>query len=406
MSMNDRTTGNAAWQARLKKELKDNILAFWMTKTVDEQHGGFIGELSKDLVVRPDAEKSLVLTTRIVWTFATAYRTFGDERYLRTAERAYEYLIARFEDKKHGGYYWMVDAAGVPTNTKKQMYGQAFAIYALSEFYRATGRDEALAKAIALFDLLQQHSRDPLRLGYLEALSEDWQPVEFVDMSEGRQRNAIKTMNNHLHILEAFTNLYRAWPEPRMAAALKEMIEVTSERIVDPENAHFKLFFDREWTSMSDEISFGHDIEGSWLLMEAAEVLGDESLIPRTRELALRMAEATLEEGLDDDGGLLYEAEPHGLTNTMKSWWPQAEAVVGFYNAYQMSGDPKYAEAAERCWQFIEDHIVDREGGEWHFAVDRDRNPLAGPKVSAWKCPYHNARACFEMLERLAHDAG
>jgi cellobiose epimerase len=400
--MNSRTNEDAVWQAELEQELKDNILAFWMTHAVDDRQGGFIGEMSRDLAIREDAGKSLVLTARIVWTFSTAYRVYRDERYRRTAERAYDYLIAHYEDRRHGGYYWMVDAASKASNTKKQMYGQAFAIYALSEYHRAIGSEEALAKAIALFDLLQQHSRDRVLLGYLEALSEDWQPVEFVDMSEGRQRNALKTMNNHLHVLEAFTNLYRVWKEPRMAAALREMIEVMSDRIVDPENAHFKLYFDRDWTSMSDEISFGHDIEGSWLLMEAAEVLSDEEMIHRTRALATRMAEATLDEGLDEDGGLLYEAEPHGLTNTTKSWWVQAEAVVGFYNAYQMSGDEKYAEAARRSWRFITDYIVDRENGEWHIGVDRSRSPLAGPKVSAWKCPYHNARACFEMLERLS----
>lgn len=392
---------NQQWLASIKQELESNILGFWMKHTVDEKNGGFYGYISRDLTINPEAGKSLVLNTRILWTFASAYRITGNEHYLNIADRAYEYVSEHFVDPEYGGLYWMVDAAGQPAETKKQVYGQAFAIYAYSEYYRATGNESALQQAIDLFHTLERYSYDDQFMGYFEALTREWQETDDNSLSE-KDLNEKKSMNTHLHVMEGYTNLYRVWKSDELRSKLKELIEITIKHIINPVNAHFILFFNEQWNYKSEHISYGHDIEGSWLLVEAAEVLGDEALLSAAKESAIRMADATLNEGVDADGGLLNEAGPEGLLDTHKDWWPQAEAVVGFYNAYQMTGEEKYREAAVRSWAFIERFIVDKEHGEWHWSVNRDGSPSDNvQKVSPWKCPYHNGRACFEMIERL-----
>ncbi|MGN7359161.1 AGE family epimerase/isomerase [Paenibacillus sp. SAF-054] len=390
-----------AWRTRLNDELQGNILGFWMKHAPDDNHGGFFGVITTDLSVIPDADKSLVLNTRILWTFAAAYRLHGDDSYLVTAKRAYAYILRHFVDQEYGGLYWMLHADGTVSNDKKQVYGQAFAIYALSEYYRATQQEEALELAVSLFGMLEEHSYDPVHKGYVEALSREWLQTGDFSLSD-KDLNEKKSMNTHLHVLEAYTNLLRVWPEERLKHQLAELIEVTLSHIVHPDQSRFLLFFDEAWRSKSGHISYGHDIEGSWLLVEAAEVLGDAALLERVKHTAIAMAEHALKEGVDPDGGMVNEADAGGIVDDRKDWWPQAEAMVGFYNAYQMTGDRKFRDASLRSWQFIERSIIDHEHGEWFWNADREGRPNRDePKVSAWKCPYHNGRACMEMLERL-----
>jgi mannobiose 2-epimerase len=392
----------ASWKSDLEQELKDNILGFWMRNTIDEVHGGFLGEITPDLQVIEGAEKSLVLNTRILWTFSAAYRIYKNNEYLSIAERAYQYIVDYFIDKEYDGLFWMLKADGTPSEDKKQVYGQAFAIYALSEYHRATGHEEALKQAIHLFHVLEKYSYDKVYKGYFEALSRDWKVTDDLSLSD-KDLNEKKSMNTHLHVMEAYTNLLRVWPSDVLQDQLAELIEVTLDYIVDPVTSHFKLFFNEEWHVKSDHISYGHDIEGSWLLLEAAEVLGDAILLERTKKVAIAMAEATYAEGVDPDGGILNEASSGELLDTDKDWWPQAEAMVGFYNAFQMTGDAKFEQAAQHSWSFIQEYIIDHEHGEWFWSVNREGVPnLENSKVSAWKCPYHNGRACMEMLERLA----
>lgn len=389
------------WAEEIRQELTDNILGFWLQHAADPVNGGFIGEISQEMTRVSDADKSLVLNTRILWTFSAAYRQFKSEDYLDMADKAYQYIMSHFVDMRNGGLYWMLDAEGKPSSDKKQIYGQAFGIYALSEYYRATGKQQALYEAIELFQFMERQSRDPIHLGYVEALAADWTITDELSLSD-KDLNEKKSMNTHLHVLEGYTNLYRVWPSEQLKGALQQLIEITIKHIVDRETGHFKLFFDEQWVNKSDHISYGHDIEGSWLLHEAAEVLGDEHLLAEVKLIALKMAKATLEEGLDPDGGIPNEANPNGFIDTNKDWWPQAEAVVGFYNAYQLSGDSRYAVAASHSWHFIQTYLIDRANGEWYWSVTREGQPTVGhPKVGAWKCPYHNGRACLEMLERL-----
>ncbi|MNM70549.1 Cellobiose 2-epimerase [compost metagenome] len=392
------------WKSQLQQELQANILAFWTDHTVDGQQGGFVGYIDPHLNKNLDADKGLVLNARILWTFASAYRLFPVPKYLEMAERAYDYLKAYFADPEYGGFYWMVDAQGIPVQDKKQVYGQAFVIYALAEYYRVTSNTEVLERAIELYRLLEQHGYDPVHKGYIEALARDWKPTEDLSLSN-KDLNEKKSMNTHLHVLEAYTNLYRVWKSPELQNSLSELIEVTLEHIIDPKTAHFLLFFDDTWEIKGHHVSYGHDIEGSWLLVEAAEVLGIPVLTQRVKDIAVAMAEAVYMEGVDLDGGIWNEADSDGLTDDHKDWWPQAEAMVGFYNAYQLTGDAKYRDAAVHSWRFIQTYLVDRENGEWFWGVDRSGDPLPGePKVSPWKCPYHNSRACLEMLERLGHE--
>ncbi|MBU2884730.1 AGE family epimerase/isomerase [Gilvimarinus agarilyticus] len=378
--------------------LNENILSFWQEKMVDETRGGFYGRIDGQGQLHVDADKAIILNTRILWTFSAAYRQTNDAAHLAIADRAYDYLTSYFFDTEQGGVYWSLDCEGQVTEDKKQVYAQAFAIYALSEYHQVSPQRDALKLAQGLFQLLEQHSYDASRNGYYEAFDREWGVIDDVRLSE-KDMNATKTMNTHLHILEAYTNLYRVWKDDQLGQRLKNLIELMSSTFISASD-HFNLFFDDDWTLLSDEISYGHDIEGSWLLAEAAEVLGDDVLTEQTNLLALKMADAAME-GLDSDGGLMNEASPHGLTDTDKHWWPQAEALVGLVNAWQVSGKDSYLEQANQIWTFTKANIID-PSGEWFWRVKRQGERVESEdKAGPWKCPYHNGRAMLELINRL-----
>ncbi len=392
---------NEAFTEAVRRELLGNILPFWRSHSVDNHHGGFIAEMSNDLRTRPDAAKGLILNARLLWTFSAAYRSTLSAEDKALAVRAYDYLAHHFIDPQHGGCFWALNPDGSVHDDKKKIYGQAFCVYALSEYHCALGEPQALDQAIDIFRRIEDASRDSQYGGYFETVTRDWKPCDDVRLSD-KDLNEKKSMNNHLHVLEAYTSLLRAWSDELLAQRLRELIDLFERRILNPEKTHLQHFFAEDWTPRSDSYTFGHDIEGSWLLCEAAEALGDEGLLRHIRSVALRMARAVLHEGLDADGGLFYEARNGQIIDSNKEWWPQAEAVVGFYNAWQLSGDPVLREAAIRCWQFIQNRIVDHVHGEWFWRVSRDGVPDDSmPKVSAWKCPYHNGRCCLEILRRV-----
>ena len=385
-----------------RAELVDHILPYWAERTPDPVHGGFVGRIDGHGRLVAGAPKGGVLNARILWTFAAACRALGTARWCAEADRAYAALQGPFRDREHGGVYWSVTADGRPLETKKQVYAQAFAVYALAESVRLTGDPEALAWAQELYGLIETHAVDPVHGGYLEAFSREWGPAADVRLSE-KDDDAPKSMNTHLHVLEAYTTLYRVWPDPALAGRLRDLIRIFLDRVLDPASGHLTCFFDEDWTRTSALVSFGHDVEATWLLDEAATVLGDGALTEAVRAATVPVVRRTIAEGLDADGGLLNERHADGRLDDDKHWWPQAEAVVGFLNAYQATGDDAFAEAALRTWAFIQRHVVDRDAGEWHFRVSRAGVPYRDEedKVGPWKCPYHNARACLEIIERV-----
>jgi mannobiose 2-epimerase len=386
-------------QDEMSNEL-ENILDYWTRRTTDNDNRGFYGRIDGENQLIAQNPKGSILNSRILWTFSAAYRLKGDPGYLETATRAKVYLLNYFWDKESGGIFWMLDYKGVPIDSKKQIYSLAFSIYALAEFYRATKDVESLDYAIKLFHLIEKYSFDSELNGYLEAFSKDWKLLEDLRLSD-KDANEKKTMNTHLHVLEAYTNLYRVWPDELLHKQLKNLIEVFIDKIIDNQTYSFKLFFDEQWVSKSSKISFGHDIEGSWLLYEAADVLKDKVLLSKVEKICLLMAEKVAQNGLDEDGALIYEAEQGKIVDFDKHWWPQAEAIVGFVNTWELTKDDNYLEKALNAWEFTKKKIIDKVNGEWYFRVNRDGIPYQEEdKVGPWKCPYHNGRMCMEIIER------
>jgi len=391
------------YQFEVEREIKTNILPFWTYKTLDKENGGFHGLILNDLTVDPHAVKGSVLCSRILWTFARAFNIFGDKLYLNRANRAYQYLIDYFIDHDFGGVYWKVSYKGKPLEMKKQIYAQAFAVYALAEYAHTTGSAEALHLAMDIYKLIEKYGFEKKYGGYYDACNRDWSLATDMRLSEG-DMNAPKTMNTSLHILEAYTNLLRYWNDRNLHSQLKNLILAIKTHIIDPSTYHFKLFFKADWEKLSDTVSYGHDIEGSWLLVEAAEILDEESFLEDIKKVAIKMAEITYRESVAPDGGLWYEGDSKGITKFDSDWWPQAEAMVGFLNAYQISKEERFLQSSLDSWNFVKKFIIDKKYGEWFWSVDKNRNVNQKlEKVGLWKCPYHNARACMEVPERLNH---
>lgn len=384
------------------EELEGNILPFWMNKMTDRERGGFYGRISGEDVLMPDEPKGAILNARILWTFSAAYRLLKKPEYLAAATRAERYLLDFFYDKQFGGIYWSVDCEGNPLDTKKQIYALGFAIYGLSEYARATGDEEALEYAIRLFEVIEKYSFDTEKNGYVEALTRDWQPIADMRLSD-KDENEKKTMNTHLHILEPYANLYRVWKDGRLKTQLKNLIELFVTKILDTQTYHLNLFFEDDWTNKYHLISYGHDIEASWLIHEAALVLGDETVLKQIEPVIVRIARAA-DEGLNADGSMMYERfSDKGETDRELHWWVQAENVVGHLNLYQHFGDEEALSTALRCWQFIKDKLIDRENGEWYWSRFADGSINRNDdKAGFWKCPYHNGRMCLEINKRFA----
>jgi mannobiose 2-epimerase len=390
------------YKLELKEELQ-NILQYWLHHAIDNENGGFVGRIDEGNLIDTTAPKGAVLNARILWTFSAAYNATGKQEYLAMANRAYNYIKQYFLDKEYGGIYWSVSFDGAPFDTKKQIYALAFLQYACSEYYQCNQIPEAKEIAIQLYELIEQHSFDTINHGYFEAFDREWNKIEDVRLS-AKDANEQKTMNTHLHVLESYTNLYRIWPVEKLKQSIQLLIENFVELIINASSSHLHLFFDEQWLPKGNIISYGHDIEAAWLILEAAEVIEDELLIAKSKSFAMMLANATLE-GLDVDGGLWYEKE-YGQLVKEKHWWPQAEAMVGFFTAWQISGDKEYLQQSIKSWEFTKGHILDKKNGEWLWGITQNGGAMKGQdKVGLWKCPYHNARACIELIKRMVTKA-
>lgn len=392
----------AGLREEVSRELTGNILPFWSERMVDPKHGGYYGRISGDGRLIEEAPKGVVLCARILWTFAAAYRMFRNPVYRACAERAYSYLATHFADRRSKGVFWAVDYTGeTALDPKKQTYAQAFAIYGLSEYYRATGDRDALDWAMELYGVVESHARDARGGGYWEAFSADWAPLSDMRLS-AKDLNAAKSLNTNLHVLEALTALLRVRPDDgRVAESLRSLIGVFARYMIDMHTGHLYLFFDEAWHRLDRGVSFGHEIETSWLLCEAADVLGDPALVETVHELARKIARAACE-GLQPDGSLIYHRRDDGSVDSERHWWCQAEAVVGLFNMFQIAGDSAALDRALAAWDYCKRHLVDRADGEWHWSVYADGSVnRRDDKAGFWKCPYHNGRMCMELIARI-----
>ena len=413
--------------------LENNILSFWLEKMQDNENGGFYGRIDGNNQLHPEAEKGAILNARILWSFSAAYRVLQKEEYLEAATRAKDYLIEHFIDPEYGGVYWSVDYRGEPLDTKKQFYAIAFVIYGLTEYARAMGDREALEYALDLYDCIEEHAFDSEQNGYIEACTRQWAKIEDMRLSE-LDANYPKSQNTHLHIMEAYANLLRCLKEMRaqeqcdyvptigsvlpvgisvppetmvnVEGALRNIVDIFINKILNPETNHLDLFFDMDWTRGAGHLeSYGHDIECSWLLHEAALVLGDENLLEKVESVIQKVAKAA-EKGLRPDGSMIHEANlDTGHIDDDLHWWVQAENVVGWFNIWQHFGDEEAFKKSEKCWHYIKENLVDFDNGEWFWSRHSDGTlNTVDDKAGFWKCPYHNSRMCLEIIERTAEE--
>lgn len=379
------------------QNLTDNILPFWMNKTVDPD-GGFYGIVLNDGTPIRQADKGSVLNARILWTFSKAYRHYGLDAYRQIADRAADYYCNHFIDRKFGGVFWTVDCDGNMKDATKQTYACAFGIYGLAEHFRSTGCKRSLQTAISLYKTLESKVHDKAKLGYIESFGRDYTKSNMRGVDG--QADAAKTMNTHIHVLEAYTTLYQVWKNKELEANLRELLHLLTTKLYAPERKHLNVFCDEDWNPIGEVDSYGHDIETAWLMCETANALGDSQLKAQVEAQAIAMTETTLKEGLDSNGAMRYEKE-HGKFSPRMSWWPQCETIIGAVNAWQLTGNKKYFEAAQHTWDYVKAHFIDSKNGGWYKGLNTDGTPNREPKVSDWNCPYHNSRMAYELAERL-----
>lgn len=379
------------------KHCKDVILPYWM-KLKDEKYGGYYGMVDFNLKIDEKADKGVILNSRILWFFSNAYMIVKDKKIKDCMEHAYEFLVKKCLDYEYDGVFWMLDYEGNVKESMKHTYNQAFAIYALTAYYEATQKSEALNRAMYLFDCIEEKCVD--KYGYKEAFDRQWNPIENEKLSENGV-NASKTMNTLLHLLEAYTELYKISGNLRVRKRLLYILELFEKKVYNPEEAKLEVFFDERMNSIADLYSYGHDIEASWLLDRAADVLRDDIILQRVNNMTNSLAKSIYDNAMD--GCSVNNEKFNGVIDKTKVWWIQAESVVGFYNAFERSNNLEYLTTAEKIWNYIKEHFVDkRKGSEWYwdlsaFGIPESRKPITEP----WKCPYHNGRMCFEIYRSI-----
>jgi cellobiose epimerase len=390
---------------RLEKTLFENILGFWYPKTVDPA-GGYLLNHDVEGKSKGPGVRAVVTQARMVWFYARMAR-LGHEpkKMLEAAEHGYRFLREKLWDGRNGGLYWEVDALGKPTKTNKHIYGQSFAIYALAEYGMVSRRKDVLEFALKFFELLEKKSHDPVHGGYVEYFLSDWstppvnEPAYLAGSSPG-----MKLMNTHLHLMEAMTTLYQATKNVTVRDRLVELVSVQSNAVIRKPQMMATDKYDRDWSVRLEGdfalVSYGHDLENIWLLLEAAQVAGLSS--SPFRDLFQVNFANCRKYGFDEAQGGFYAAGPlEGVaTNRTKTWWVQAEALVSALAMYQMTSSTEYFEVFRKTWGFCEKHLIDWTNGDWHAAIGID-GKATGDKAGPWKAAYHNGRAMVECVARL-----
>jgi len=402
------------YRSFFEKELNGNILPYWMKYGVEKEGNGFYGAVDLDGNPVLTANKTSVLNARILWTFSAAAMIDENEEYGAMADKAYRVVTEDFEDKEWGGYYMELSSFNEVANDIKHTYAQAFVIYSLCKYYEFRPLDTVMQKIRDFFSLLEEKAKDPVNAGYRESFTRDWKIYSENRMADN---NEPKSMNTHLHVLEAWAALYKVWKDPLVERRLTELMNLFLDKIIR-KSGHFGIFFEESFTEAESSkgiCSFGHDIEGSWLLWEAAEILGNSEIIERMRVIAVKMVDNIERVAVDKDGGLFLESTRFGShVKTNKHWWQQAETLVGFMNAYELTKDLKYWKTVKLSWSFIDKYLIDHQRGEWFTKLNRLGEPyLVEPaddpspyyrndwKIDPWKCPYHNGRSMMEMMKRI-----
>lgn len=381
---------------KAEEELLNNLGPFWL-KLIDNENGGFYGEVTYDLKVNKTSEKGGIQTSRILWFFSAAYCATKNEEYKKAATHAYEFLRDKLIDKEFKGVYWMVDYLGNPIDTRKHVYCQSFAIYALSEYYKATKDKQALDLAMNLFSLVENIGLNKENSAYLEEFDREWNITPNEMLSENGVIAEITT-NTHLHVLEGYTNLYSVTNNRVVGERLKELIYTFYNKIYDKEQHLLKIFFDSEWNTIIDVKSYGHDIEASWLIDDAYKVLNlkDESIEKMIIDIAYN-----IKAQIQEDGSLINESE-NGVKDYTRVWWVQVEAMVGYLNAYERTHDESFLNIVNNLMTYTMKNMVDpREGGEWYWSIEPNGKPTERSVIEPWKTPYHNGRFCLEFMKRI-----
>lgn len=383
-----------------EEHLVKNIIPFW-NKLVDKENGGFYGYADADGIPGKDAVKGCILNSRILWFYSVAYHLLKKQQLLEHAEHAFLFLQNAFFDSRYGGVYWSVQADGTPEDTTKHTYNQAFAIYALSEYYIASGKKEALDLAYSLYRTIEEKCRDAE--GYFEAFDRAFMPVSNEKLSENGVM-AERTMNTLLHVMEAYTELYRADGFFEVGDSVREILRIFKSRVYDADKEICRVFFDKDYNSLISLESYGHDIEASWLIQRACDVLGDKAYYEEMLPVIKGLADGAYRNGIDTVNCAMNNESENGVVSAKKVWWVQAEAATGFYNAYQLQPEKtNYLGMSEKIWEYIRNYVIDKKTGEWIETIEPDNTVKAGQAlVHPWKCPYHNGRMCIEMMQRLA----
>lgn len=381
------------------QELK-SIASWWLDNSIDNINGGFIGEIDDKGNQIFHANKGIVLNSRILWFFSELAIKTKNTAHTLAAVRSFNYIISYFDDAEFGGAFWELDCQGQVVNSKKQTYAQCFCIYAFSSYFKLTGSKLALCKAEQYFQLVEMHAFDNENGGYIEAMSQRWDSVEDFRLS-AKDKNVPKSMNTHLHVLEAYTAFYQIKKDAQTKNALAGLLDAFIDNIVDSHSGHQKLFFDMKWNDLSEAFSYGHDIEASWLLYEAIEVLSDLRIAKKAYPVVLKLASSCLNEAIGSKGQVCDEFVFSTQTKSEQSdWWVQAEALVGFLNAYSLTKDKRYFDACIKIWDYIDQYHLDKSCGEWHWVSKNDLSFLQPRyKVGFWKAPYHNGRAMMELCK-------